>query len=171
LKFGYVSSGQTSSTVIQYWDIERKDGITFGAFIHLFNFNGISISPEIKYIEKGSTQTLIIEGIEEKGTIEQEFISVPILITYKFNQEFGNLFLKVGPRYDFFINSKDNFKLTDFGHIENQNTFGLDFSISYSLNSFKNINPIIEASFSYDIEEVSDHIKNNLFSINAGIIF
>lgn len=41
---------------------ERKSDIVFSALVDLFNLNSFSISPEIKYIQKGVGFKLIITG-------------------------------------------------------------------------------------------------------------
>ena len=64
LKLGYVNSSQTFTNKAIDDIAKRKSGFSISAFVDLFNFNGFSISPEIKYIQKGVGLGTVITGPE-----------------------------------------------------------------------------------------------------------
>ena len=117
IKVGYVHSTQDYSLKGLDNLIDWKSGLSAGAFIDLFSFNSFSLSPEIKYIQKGSSSEFVITGPtgpEPNRKITQHvyhnFLSIPVSIKYNMKQTFGNLFFKAGPRYDILLKSYDDFE-------------------------------------------------------------
>ncbi len=181
-KVGYVSSSQTYSNFDLDNSIKRKSGYSFGVYADIFNFNGFSISPELKYIQKGMGLELVITGEEGPEPIGKKieyvyhnYLSIPISLVYKIQLISGTPFLKIAPRYDILLNSHDDFNSTSSTYDNYKNVFGGTLSIGFIPNLNMVFNPFIEFSYHLDFTSTYSNsfteIKNNVFEVNLGIQF
>ncbi len=182
LKIGYVNSGQSYTNFSFEDNLIRKSGFSISAFTDLFNIDGFSLSPEVKYIQKGVGFIFVITGEEGPEPLGEKishvylnYISIPLSILYKIPLSAGIPYLKIAPRYDIFLSSYDDFNsavaasLTDY-----KNTFGMSFSVGFIPEFDLEIKPFVEFSYHYDITDsysnVNISIKNNAFEISLGIL-
>ena len=180
LKLGYVNSSQTFTNKAIDDIAKRKSGFSISAFVDLFNFNGFSISPEIKYIQKGVGLGTVItgpEGPEPIGKtteyIYHNYLSIPISLVYKMQLDAGIPFFKIAPRYDILLSSYDDFNSIASTYDNYKNVFGGTFSIGFIPNLNIVFNPFIEISYHMDFSDtysgVNNKIKNNAVEINIGV--
>lgn len=182
IKVGYVSSNQDFSNNDIDNTTKRKNGFSFSAFIDLFNFSGFSISPEIKYIQKGVGFEMILTGPDSPEPIGKKsyyiynnYLSIPIALIYKVELNAGTPFVKIAPRYDILLNSDDEFNLLASTDDDFKNVFGGTFSVGFVPNLNIVFNPFIEISYHMDFmdtySERNNRIRNNAVEINLGIHF
>ena len=180
IKIGYVNSSQVNTNNDINKSTKRKSGFSFSAFVDLFNFSGLSISPEIKYIQKGVGIEMIITGPDSPKPIGKRidyiyhnYLSIPISLVYKLNFGFGQTFLKIAPRYDILLNSHDDF-IVHSSYKEYKNSFGGTISLGLIPKIDIGFNAFIETSYHFDFTDVFQNqymsIKNNAFEISLGII-
>jgi len=180
LKIGYVNSSQTYTNKVTDDITKRKSGFSFSAFVDLFNFDGFSISPEIKYIQKGVGLELIVtgpEGPEPIGKttkyIYHDYLSIPISFVYRMQLGAGIPFIKIAPRYDILLSSDDDFNSPASTYESYKNVFGGTVSIGFIPNLNFAFNPFIELSYHMDFTDTysgtNNKIKNNAVEINLGV--
>ena len=181
-KVGYVSSTYTYSGIDLDNSTKRKSGYSFSAFVDIFNVNGFSISPEIKYIQKGAGLEFVHTGPDSPEPIEiktdfvyHNYLSIPISLVYKFQLNAGIPFLKFAPRYDILLNSYDDSKLPASTYDNYKNVFGGTISVGFIPNLQMVMNPFIEISYHMDFTSMFSSplmkIKNNVVEINLGVQF
>lgn len=181
IKVGYVHSTQDYSIKDIDNLINWKSGVSVSAFIDLFDVNSFSLSPEIKYIPKGSTTEFVTTGPtgpEPNRKITQHvnhnFLSIPVSIKYNMKQTFGNLFFKAGPRYDILLKSYDDFEYSSADYSDYENVFGGSFSIGFEPDLILPINPFVELSYHLDFTNTfsneSLEIKHRAIEMNIGIL-
>jgi len=181
-KVGYVSSSQTYSGIELDNSTKRKSGYSFSAFVDIFNFNGFSISPEIKYIQKGAGLEFVYTGPDSPEPIGKKidyvyhnYLSIPISLVYKIQLNTGIPFLKFAPRYDILLNSYDDMNFPESTYDNYKNVFGGTFSIGFIPNLHTDINPFIEISYHLDFTSTYSSsfmkFKNNVVEINLGVQF
>ena len=181
IKVGYVNSSQDYTNKDINESTKRKSGFSFSVFVDLFDFSGLSISPEIKYIQKGVGFEMILTGPDSPKPIGKEvdyiyhnYLSIPISIVYKLKSSFGQPFIKIAPRYDILLNSYDDFEIHS-SYKDYKNSFGGTISLGIIPKLNIGINPFIETSYHFDFTDTYQNqynaIKNNAFEINIGIIF
>ena len=180
-KIGYVNSSQTNTNEDIDQNIVRKSGYSISAFVDLFDLNGLSISPEIKYIQKGVGFEFIItgpDGPEPLGKkteyIYHNYLSIPLSVTYKMKLEVGKPYIKISPRYDILLNSSDDFNHPSSTYDDYKNSFGGTISIGFIPSLNIAINPFIEISYHMDFTNtysgIYNKIKNNALEICTGLI-
>ncbi|OGU29662.1 MAG: hypothetical protein A2057_09535 [Ignavibacteria bacterium GWA2_35_9] len=180
-KLGYVSSSQTYSGFELDNSIKRKSGYSFGAFVDIFNFNGFSLSPEIKYIQKGCGLEMVLTGPEGPEPIGKKieyvyhnYLSIPIFWVYKIQLIAGIPFLKIAPRYDILLNSYDDFNSPASTYDNYKNVFGGTLSAGFIPKLNIAITPFIEISYHMDFTNtysgVNNKIKNNALEVCVGLI-
>ncbi len=183
-KVGYVSALETYAK--QHVNIKTKSkiGYSVSVFLDLFNLNGISISPEVKYIQKGTEMLIAVGSVDptpipdHRVYIYHNYLSIPISFSYRIPLSFGTPFLRLSPRYDILLNSYNDYNSADFSNTNDQG-FKNDFGGSFSLGFIPKIKimfiPFIELSYHMDFTSTysspSNSIKNNAFEINFGILF
>lgn len=180
IKLGYVSAGQTN--LIKSIDeiTVRKSGFSISGFIELFDFNGFFISPELKYIQKGSGQEFVFTGqfgpepIGEKVYyIYHSYLSIPSSIGYKEAFEFGTLIVKVAPRYDILLNSDNDFEYDLREYEKYKNVFGATFSTGYIPELDLTFKPFIEIAYHMDLQDTYsgkyNKIRNNAVEVCIGV--
>ena len=182
IKLGYVNSSQSFNNSLWDEDTKRKNGYSISAFIALFNLSGFSISPEVKYIQKGVGIEFIVTGEDSPepiGTkteyIYHNYLSIPISLMYKIQLEIGSPFFKAAPRYDILLKSSDDFKSPASTYDDYKNVFGGTISIGFIPKFDSLIIPFIEFSyhidFTYTYSNIFEKIKNNAFEINLGVLY
>ena len=180
IKVGYVNSNQVYTNKDINESTKRKSGFSFSAFIDLFNFYGISISPEIKYIQKGVGLEMVLTGPDSPEPIGKRidyvyhnYLSIPISLVYKISSGFGQTFIKVAPRYDILLNSHDDF-IVHSSYKDYKNSFGGTISLGLIPKLNIGFNAFIETSYHFDFTDVFENqymsIKNNAFEISLGIM-
>jgi len=181
-KVGYVSSTYTYSGIDLENSTKRKSGYSFSAFVDIFNVNGFSISPEIKYIQKGAGLEFVHTGPDSPEPIEiktdfvyHNYLSIPISLVYKFQLNAGIPFIKLAPRYDILLNSYDDSNLPASTYDNYKNVFGGTISVGFIPNLQMVMNPFIEISYHMDFTSMFSSplmkIKNNVVEINLGVQF
>jgi len=181
-KVGYVSSSQTYSGFELDDSIKRKNGISFSGFIYLFDFNGFTVSPEIKYIQKGAGLEFIVTGPESPDPIGKttkyiyhNYLSIPISFVYKMKLGAGIPFIKIAPRYDILLSSDDDLNSPASTYESYKNVFGGTLSIGFVPNFNFVFNPFIELSYHMDFTDtysgINNNIRNNAVEINLGVQF
>jgi hypothetical protein len=181
LKIGYVNSSQSYTNK----DIDnittRKNGYSVSAFLDLFNINGFSISPEIKYIQKGVGFEFIHTGSaspDPLGTeteyIYHNYLSIPFSLSYKNKFVFGTPFVKIAPRYDILLNSHDDFNSPSSTYDNFKNVFGGTFSVGFIPEFNTAVRPFIEFSYHMDFTDTYsgkyNKIRNNAFEVDLGLL-
>lgn len=180
LKIGYVNSSQTYTNKVTDDITKRKSGFSFSVFVDLFNFDGFSISPEIKYIQKGVGLELIVTGPEGQEPIGKttkyiyhNYLSIPISFVYRMQLGAGIPFIKIAPRYDILLSSDDDFNSPASTYESYKNVFGGTVSIGFIPNLNFAFNPFIELSYHMDFTDTysgtNNKIKNNAMEINLGV--
>jgi hypothetical protein len=180
-KIGYVNSSQNNTNKDIDGITARKSGYSVSAFVDLFDLNGFSISPEIKYIQKGVGYEFIItgpEGPEPLGKkteyIYHNYLSIPLSLLYKVQFGFGAPFIKIAPRYDILLSSSDDFNTLSSNYDDYKNVFGGTFSIGLIPKLKIAINPFIEISYHMDFSNtytgVNNKIKNNALEVCIGLL-
>ncbi len=181
-KVGYVSSTYTYSGLDLNNSTKWKSGYSFSAFVDIFNINGFSISPEIKYIQKGAGLEFIYTGPDSPEPIGiktdfvyHNYLSIPISLVYKFQLNAGIPFIKLAPRYDILLNSYDDSNLPASAYDNYKNVFGGTISAGFIPNLQMVVNPFIEISYHTDFTSMFSiplmKIKNNVVEINLGVQF
>lgn len=182
IKIGYVNSNQTYTYQNVNDILKSKSGFSISAFIDLFNFSGFYISPEIKYIQKGSGYEMTFTGPDGPEPIDKKmmyvyhnYISIPISFSYKLPLNIGSPFIKIAPRYDIRINSHDDFNSPSSTYENYKNVFGGTLSLGFVPKLNFLFNPFIEFSYNMDFtnsySNPNNSIKNNAFEVNVGIMF
>lgn len=181
-KVGYVSSSQAYSGFELDDNIIRKSGFSFSGFIDLFDFNEFTISPEIKYIQKGAGLEFIVTGSEGPEPIGKttkyiyhNYLSIPISFVYRMQLSAGIPFIKIAPRYDILLSSDDDFNSPASTYESYKNVFGGTVSIGFVPNLNIVFNPFIELSYHMDFTDTysgtNNNIRNNAVEINLGVQF
>jgi len=182
LKIGYISSSPTYTNKVIDDITKRKSGFSVSAFIDIFDFNGFSISPEIKYIQKGVGLEMVVTGPEGPEPIGKKteyiyhnYLSIPVSLVYKMKLGIGIPFVKIAPRYDILLSSDDDFNSPASTYDNYKNVFGGTFSIGFIPNLNIVFNPFIEISYHMDFSDTysgtNNKIKNNSMEINLGVQF
>lgn len=182
IKIGYVSSRHDYTFKVMDEFIEWKSGFSFGIYVDLFNFNNISISPELKYIQKGWAGEFTITGPEGPEPIGKEYkyfyhnyLSIPISIKYDMDFVIGKPFIKVAPRFDIRLISYDDAGTPSSTYEDFKNVFGGTLTLGFIPKLNISLNPFLEISYhldftnSYSIPENS--IKNRALEMSLGFEF
>lgn len=179
-KVGYVNSSESFNNSIDN-TTKRKSGFSISGFIDLFGFHGFSISPEVKFIQKGVGLEFFVTGPESPEPIGKRieyiyhnYLSIPVSIMYTIPLNFGNSFVKLAPRYDILIKSYDDFNSPASTYDNYKNVFGGTVSVGFipALNS--KVNPFLEISYHMDFTDTFSsprtNTRNNAFEVNLGIL-
>lgn len=181
-KVGYVSSTYTYSGLDLNNSTKWKSGYSFSAFVDIFNVNGFSLSPEIKYIQKGAGLDFVQTGPDSPEPIGiktiffyHNYLSIPISLVYKFQLNAGTPFIKLAPRYDILLKSYDDVNFPASTYDNYKNAFGGTISAGFIPNLQMVVNPFIEISYHMDFTSMFSKtfmkIKNNVVEINLGVQF
>lgn len=182
IKVGYVHSRQDYSVKDIDDFIEWKSGFSISIYADLFNYNNFSVSPEVKYIEKGWVGKFIITGPESPAPIgikyeyvHHNYLSLLFSIQYKIDYKFGKALLKLAPRYDKRLKSYDDFDNNPSTYKDYKDVFGGTFSLGFIPKLKTVINPFIEISYHLDFSNSfsipTNKIKNRALEFNLGIEF
>jgi|GEM_PF-6439696 len=177
-KAGYVNSGQTHTSILRDYTT-RKSGFSVSTFVNLFDYHGFSVSPEIKYIQKGMgiEMTLMNEYAEPIGKktmyVNHHYLSIPVSIVYKIQSTAGTPFLKAAPRYDILMSTKDEWNSPSSTYEDYKNVFGGTFSVGFIPNLNPGFKPFIELSYHMDFTDTykgpSTKITNNAVEVCIGL--
>jgi hypothetical protein len=142
----------------------------------LFDVNNFSISPELKYIQKGwrsEKNFLNIECAQPNMFFYHNYLSILISLKYNMNFVIGKPYVKITPRYDIRLISYTNFCSSDFNNYKN--VFGGTLSIGFVPKLDIGPNPFVEISYHLDftksLETLTNNIKNRALEISLGIEF
>lgn len=182
IKVGYVNSSKTYGGLELDNSIKRKNGFSVSGFIDLFNLNGFSISPEIKFIQKGAGMEVFITSSESPEPVGKKtlydyhnYLSIPISLTYRKQLAIGIPFIKIAPRYDILLRSYDDLNFAESTYTNYNNVLGGTFSIGFIPNIELGIKPFIEISYHLDFTSTFSNpiftIKNNAMEMNIGVQF
>lgn len=182
VKVGYISSRQDYTYKTFNDVIEWKSGFSVSVYADLFSFNNFSISPELKYIQKGWRGEFIVTGPESPEPIGKKYLyvyhnylSIPISLKYNLDFKIGKTFLKIAPRYDIRLNSYDDFNSPPSTFKDFKNVFGGTLSLGLMPILDIGLNPFIEISYHLDftnsISIPNNSIKNRAIEISLGTEF
>ncbi|MHB8337891.1 MAG: outer membrane beta-barrel protein [Ignavibacteriaceae bacterium] len=185
VKIGYVSSRESyTSQPIYNRKIRSKSGYSVSIFLDLFNLKGISVSPEVKYIQKGVEMVIPIGSADPTPRpdkivdIYHNYLSIPISFSYRIPLSFGIPFLRLAPRYDILLSSYEDYNDANLPNSIYQgfkNDFGGSFSLGFIPKFDIGFSPFIELSYHMDFTSTysspSNSIKNNTFEVDLGVLF
>jgi len=183
LKIGFAQTTQNSDNKVYNQTINFTDGFSISAFVDLFNFNGFSISPEIKYIQKGAQFNVLPQleygpavVIYQKYKLHQSYLSIPIFLIYKKELAVGEPYIKIAPRYDILLRTTDNINSSNsyYNNVDFKNVFGGSLSIGIIPKINFIFKPILELSYQTDFTESyminGNSMKNEVFEFSLGFI-
>ncbi|MFA6979116.1 MAG: outer membrane beta-barrel protein [Ignavibacteriaceae bacterium] len=181
-KIGYVSSRQDYTFKIVDDLIEWKSGFSVSVYADLFSFNNFSISPELKYIQKGWRGEFVSTGPESPEPIGKEYkdfhhnyLSIPISLKYSMDLIIGKTFIKIAPRYDIRLKSYDDFDSPSSTYKDFKNVFGGTLSLGFMPKLDIGLNPFVEISYHLDFTNSfsipNNSIKNRAIEISLGTEF
>jgi len=163
-------------------DTKIRTGIDVGVFIEWLDIPYFSVLTELHYIQKGAKCTsnvmwTIVDRNSPQGYVDQgyysftprlDYLSIPLLVKFRFATPVCSAYLVVGPRIDFFLSrhGTDWLVMTnDYQKINFGGTYGIGLE-QFSLVPFN-----IGAEFRYSPSYQKSYTANNLTVNNQSMEF
>jgi opacity protein-like surface antigen len=156
-------------------------GYAIGALVEIKLTDVIALQPELLYSKQGAKfdYTLPVNGIvyNTQNEFDIRYINLPVMLKYYASEEFC---LEFGPQVGFLTNADLITKVSgqsvtqDSKKLFTSNDFGLNFGLSYNINS----NVFIQGRYNLGLSNIAKTesgdnatIKNNVISFSLGYKF
>lgn len=155
--------GGLNASSLHYDDNRSSDtkiGFNVGAFAHIHASNTWAIQPEVIYSLEGAKSTLT--GSNNKQTTDLNYINVPILLQYFFDNGFR---LEGGPQIGFLLSAK-----TKVGSVsvDNNGLKSTSFSIPLGVGYLTSTGVGFDARYVFGLSDINDDkngptVQSNVF--------
>jgi len=186
-KFAYTSSGIYHDRIDNF--ASRRNGFNIALFYEFGNHKFLSFIAQIEYAQKGFVEKQV--ETNETGEIIQnvkantrlDYLSIPLLIKFKYPRITPEPYFIFGPRFEYLINKRNgvfHFSQIDFksqfvDHLD-KFVFGGSFGAGFRLAKIYRLNTLLEFRYHFDfsdsfskIEEAT--VKHNSYNIGLAISF
>ena len=186
-KFAYTSSGVHHDKIDDF--ASRRNGFSLGLFYELGIYKFLSFMAYVEYAQKGFVEEQVetnelgdfIQNVDANTRLD--YLSVPLLIKFKYSRIKPEPYFLFGPRIDYLMNKRNgvfHFTEVDFksqfaDHLDKfiiGGSLGAGFRLPkiYRLNTFLEFRYNFDYSDSYSkIEEIT--VKNNSYDVGLLIAF
>ena len=181
-KFAYTSSGIYHNQIDDF--AFRRNGFNIALFYEIRMFKFLSLIPQLEYAQKGFVEKQV--ETNEAGEIIQEeveantrldYLSIPLMVKFKYPDIKPEPYLVFGPRFDYLINRRNgvfhftqvDFK-SQFADYLDEFVFGGSFGAGFRLAKIDRLNTFLEFRYNFDVSDSFSKIekiaaKNNSYDV------
>lgn len=145
-----------------------------GAVAEIPVSDNFSVQPELLYSAQGSDWEEDFEGELIKGSVEADYINVPLMAKYYVAEGFS---IEAGPQVGFLISAKDKYESVEEDIKDDLKgiDFGVNFGIGYKLENGFNLGARYNLGL-IDVNDNPDYLgdssyKNSVIQISVGYFF
>jgi len=161
-------------------DIETDSrlGVDVGLMLNLEVASGLSLQPELHYIQKGYRLDFELLGLTVDATTTYHYLEVPLLIKYSVGQEAIKFYLNAGPSFGYAVAGQEKGELDgqsvdediDFEDYELKRT---DLSVvaggGLAIDIGQGATLLMDARYIYGLTNLDDSGDENIAERNRGL--